>query len=449
MYIPHTDEQRQMMLDAIGVSSVDDLFADVPTGLPVAELDLPVGADEMTVFRRLSERAAQNRPVPPSRLFLGAGAYTHFIPAVVDAMISRGEFLTSYTPYQPEASQGTLTAIYEFQSMVASLYGLEVANASLYDGASALAEAAIVAVRHTGRSKVLVSETVHPHYRQTLHTYLARQPVEIITMPHREGTSDVEALVGVCDKTVAAMVLQHPNFFGRLEPLATLAEQAHRHGTLVAVSGHPLAFGVLAPPGVLGADLACGEGQPLGLPLSYGGPYVGLLAARRSLVRKLPGRLVGKTVDAAGNPGYVLTLQTREQHIRREKATSNICTNQGLCALAATVYLSLLGPVGLAEVATRNVQHADRLRRAIRTSRAFADGRVSFPFDGPCFNEFVLQVSGDPDVVLANLRAQGIVGGVALRRWFPALDRHLLVCTTEVHTAADHAAYVSALEAAL
>ena len=443
MYIPHTDAERATMLERIGVASIDELFVDVPDGLPLCEPDVPVGLDEAQAQRLLRSLASANKPATATRSFLGGGAYQHFIPAVVNSIVSRGELLTAYTPYQPEASQGALTAIYEFQSMVAELYGLDVANASLYDGASALAEAAIVAARHTRRGKLVVSETVHPTWRATMECYLRRQDVEIVVIPHRDGRTDLDAVRAACDvgdASTAAVVFQHPNVFGRLEPVAELCDIAHERKALAVTCGHPLAFGQLAPPGQFGADIACGEGQPLGLPLSYGGPYLGLLAVKANLMRKIPGRLAGKTVDTEGAPGYMLTLQTREQHIRREKATSNICSNQALCAMAATVYLATLGKEGYREVSGRNFQNADRLRRAIAEIN-----NVSLPFDGPCFNEFVVRVPGAANDVLSKMKASGVLGGVALGRWFPDLADCILVCTTEVHDASDHDAYVAAL----
>jgi glycine dehydrogenase subunit 1 len=439
-YIPHTAEDVRQMLEAIGVPAVDDLFVGVPAALRLGRpLALPAAASELELLRELGDLAAAN---PPHLSFLGGGAYQHFIPAVVDQLISRSEFYTAYTPYQPEISQGTLQAIFEFQTLVCQLTGMEVANASMYDGASACAEGVLMAVRVTGRKKVLLSRALHPQYRQTVRTYCRHLPVQLVEIDHdASGATDREALTRELGAETAAVVAGYPNYFGVIEDLASLAQTAHAAGAqLVTAVAEPMALGLLKAPGELGADIVAGEGQSFGIPLSFGGPYLGFFAARQRDIRQLPGRLVGETVDQEGRRGFVLTLSTREQHIRREKATSNICSNQGLCALIATVYLSLLGKEGLREVATQNLAKAAYARRAIAALPGYR-----LPFAGATFNEFVVE-SPEPAVpLLERLAAQGIAGGIALAADFAQMPNALLICVTEQHRREDIDTLIKAL----
>ena len=433
-YVPHTEEDRQKMLAACGLASVDDLFAGIPAAVRLSrDPDLPPRLSEMELVRHLETLAAKNAAVT---CFLGGGCYDHFVPAVVDAVTGRSEFYTAYTPYQPEISQGTLTAIYEFQTMIAELTGLDVANASMYDGASALAEAAVMAVRKTGRPRVAVARCVHPEYRQVLATYLTPRGVELEELPFRNGVTVVDALT----PRTAALIVQQPNFFGCLEDVETMARAAHAAGALLVVCADPVSLGLLKPPGEYGADIACGEGQSLGLPMSFGGPGLGFLAARAELVRHLPGRIVGATVDTRGQRAFVLTLQAREQHIRREKATSNICSNQALCALAATVHLSALGPAGLARVADLCAAKAAYARQRVAAVPGFAAA-----FAAPFFKEFVVKSHYPWEKIEAALLAHDLVAGPELGRFYPELAGHFLVAVTETRTRDD----IDRLQAAL
>jgi glycine dehydrogenase subunit 1 len=439
-YIPHTAEDVRQMLEAIGVPAVDDLFTGVPAALRLNRpLALPPAASELELLRELGELAATN---PPHLSFIGGGAYQHFIPAAVDQLISRSEFYTAYTPYQPEISQGTLQAIFEFQTLICQLTGMEVANASMYDGASACAEGVLMAVRVTGRHKVLLSRALHPQYRQTVRTYCRHLPVQLVEIDFdASGATDPAALARELGPDTAAVVAGYANYFGVIEDLAALAQAAHDAGArLVAAVAEPMALGLLKSPGELGADIVAGEGQSFGMPLSFGGPYLGFFAARQRDIRQLPGRLVGETVDLEGRRGFVLTLSTREQHIRREKATSNICSNQGLCALIATVYLSLLGKQGVREVAMQNLAKAAYAKEAIAALPGFR-----LLFTGATFNEFVVETPEPAAVLLERLIAQGIAGGIALGGDFEQMPNALLVCVTEQHRRADIDILVKAL----
>lgn len=442
---PNAAQDESDLLKAAGIAAFEELLPRLPKKHLNPGLGLPNGLSEMELARHTQALADKN--VHPLG-FLGAGAYDHFVPAVVGTLTSRGEFATAYTPYQPEASQGTLQTIFEFQSMVAEIYGMDVANASLYDGASALVEAALTAVRHTERPILLVPDALHPHARRALETTLSNNPdIKLVTVGCPAGTmdlADVDAKLSANDGQVAAILLQSPNFFGCLENGAALAEKAHAAGALLIASANPLSLGFLAPPGEYGADIAVGEGQPLGLPLTFGGPYVGLFACRRELMRKIPGRICGQTVDADGRTAYVLTLQAREQHIRREKANSNICTNQNLCATAFAIHVSLLGPDGLRELAELNLQlahyAADQLSKI---------PGVKIAFDAPYFNEFVVSLSGDAEKPHKKLLDMGILAGLPLKTFYPALDRHLLINVTERRTKEDIDRLVSALRSVL
>jgi glycine dehydrogenase subunit 1 len=415
------------MLDTIGVPDLEALFASVPDKLRLHRaLAVPRAASEQEVAAELAALAARNAHAGSHDWFLGAGSYAHYIPTAVDALVSRAEFTTSYTPYQPEISQGTLQAIFEWQTMICGLTGLEVSNASLYDGASATAEAVLMAMRLTRRQRVVLADALHPHYAEVLETYVRALDVEIATGA-RAADGRSAPLGDAVDDATACVVLQQPSFLGVVQDVAAAAAAAHARGALlVVVVNEALSLGLLRAPGELGADIVCGDAQSFGVPTSFGGPALGFLAARERHVRQMPGRLVGETVDARGRRGFVLTLSTREQHIRREKATSNICTNQGLCLLMATVYLALLGRAGLAKLARLNFAKAEYLRQRVR-----ATPELALPLAAPGFNELVVSV---PDAAGAAARAAdaGIVPGLDLATWEPALGPALLVCTTEL-----------------
>ncbi len=434
-YIPHTTGDVVQMLERIGVGSLEELFTGIPASARLKRpLDLPPAVAEGELLRELKALAARNA-TPSSHLsFLGGGAYQHFIPAAVDLLISRSEFYTAYTPYQPEISQGTLQAIFEFQTLVCQLTGMEVANASMYDGASACAEAALMSVRLTRRRKLLVSRALNPRWRAVIATYCRYLDLELVEVGFSaDGRTDLDELRGKLDSQAAAVIVGYPNYFGIVEDLCALAGLAQGAGAkLVAGVAEGVALGLLKSPGELGADIVAGEGQSFGLPVAFGGPYVGFFAARMKDVRAMPGRLVGETVDRDGKRGFVLTLSTREQHIRREKATSNICSNQGLCALTATVFLSLLGKEGLREMAVQNVAKAAYARELL----AKIPG-LSLPFAAPAFNEFVVRSQKPLGEVLAGLEAQGILGGIPLGADYPELADAFLVCVTEQHRRAD------------
>jgi glycine dehydrogenase subunit 1 len=430
-YIPHSPADVEQMLAAVGVGSVDELFRDIPAALrATGSLALAPGLPEQEVRQRLELLAGQNRGAQ-HLCFLGAGAYPHFIPALVDNVLQRAEFYSAYTPYQPEVSQGTLQAIFEFQSLVAMLFGLEVANASMYDGASATAEAVLMALRvQPKKPRVLIARSLHPEYRQVIETYLqGAGDTEVLDAPFGpDGRVDLQWLERNAGAHTAAIVLGYPNFFGAIEDLRAVHRIAAPHGALlITATAEPLALAIVQPPGLLGAEIAVGEGQSFGVPVSYGGPGVGLFATRMQHVRSMPGRLVGEAHDEAGRRGYVLTLATREQHIRRERATSNICTNHGLIALAVTVYLSLLGKHGLRRLAAINLERAHRAAQ-----RLTAGSRWTPAFSGPFFNEFAVR-GRDAGAALERAERHGVLAGVPLGRWYPELDDALLVAVTEMH----------------
>ena len=446
-FVPHTEADVEHMLAALGADSIDQLFDEIPAALRIDELrGVPRGVRESAINREMREIASRDgTPL----CFAGAGAYAHHIPAAVWQIATRGEFYSAYTPYQAEASQGTLQVIYEYQTMMAELMMMEVSNASLYDGASALAEAVLMALRanRKNRSKrILVPVTTHPVYLDVLRALVAPQDVEVVAVARDgDGRVDRDALNNAEGDGVAALVIPSPNFFGIVEDVDALVDWAHARQALAIGVVNPTAMAVLRPPGTWGehgTDIVCGEGQPLGVPLSSGGPYFGFLCCRQAIVRQMPGRLVGRTVDLDGNPGFALTLQAREQHIRRAKATSNICTNQGLMVTAATIYLALLGSEGLHRVAGECHARLDELRTAL----CAIDG-VSEVFSGFHFHETALRIPGDPEVVLNRLAEQGIVGGVALGQWFDDLTDCLLVCATELTTTQDIDRYARTLQA--
>ena len=441
-YSPHTEADHQRMLAAVGVGSIEDLFADIPSAVRATRFEVPPPLTEQEVRAELSRLAGRNRI--PQVSFLGAGAYRHLVPSVVMEVIGRSEFATSYTPYQPEVSQGTLQSIYEFQSLICELTGMEVASASHYDGATATAEAALMACRLTHRDRIAVSSAVAPQVRAVLATYCSGPGLEIVEVPADlaeggSGLTPVEAAERVLDDGFACLVAQQPNFFGGIEPMRELADAAHAVGAQLVAVVEPTSLALLTPPGDDGADIVAAEGQPLGIPLSYGGPYVGLMAARMSSVRQMPGRLVGATRDADGRKGYVLTLQAREQHIRREKAASNICTNQALCALAATAYLTAVGPGGLREVAELSVAQARHLAGAIEAADL---GRRRF--SAPYFAEVAISLP-DAERRHAALTERGIVAGYPLGRDYPELAGTLLLAATELTTDEEVSALVEAL----
>lgn len=427
-YAPNTDAQLQEMLRTIGARSFDELIEAVPTALRQPTLEVPPGLAEAQVIELCEASAAQNRSLKQVASFLGAGAYHHLVPTVVDALAARGEWLTPYTPYQAEASQGTLQAIYEFQTMVCELMQMEVANASLYDGASSVAEAAVLARRSTQRPRILVSEALHPHAREVVATYLGGTASILQEVPTLNGVTDLEALDKSLRDDVACVMLQQPNIFGCLEPMAQASELTHRVGGLFIASVYPVSLGMLQPPGAYGADIAVAEGRCLGSPIAYGGPGLGLLTTTAALVRRVPGRLAGCTVDQAGRRGYTLTLQTREQHIRRERATSNICTNEGWLALRATIYLSLLGPHGMQELAQLNLEKAHYAQQ-----RLCEIPWMTPAFNQPFFNEFTVQHDVSMPVEQANrmLAKAGIIGGLSLKSWYPTMPHASLWCVTE------------------
>jgi glycine dehydrogenase subunit 1 len=443
-YSPHTDADRRAMLSAIGVDSVDDLFADVPPAVRAGGWSVPPPLTEQEVRHELSRLAGRNRL--PEVSFLGAGAYRHLVPAVVADVISRPEFATSYTPYQPEVSQGTLQSIYEFQSLICELTGMEVASASHYDGATATAEAALMACRLTRRHRVAISAAVSQDYRRVLATYCAGPGVEVVEVPADlaeggSGTTDPDAAAAALGDETACLVVAQPNFLGQLEPMRELADIAHAAGALFVAVVEPVSLAVLEAPGSYGADIVAAEGQPLGVPVSFGGPYVGLMAATMASVRQMPGRLVGATRDVEGRRGYVLTLQAREQHIRRERAASNICTNQALMALAATVYLAAVGPEGLREVAELSMAQARHVAGALEAS-----GLARRRFHGAYHAEVAMQLS-DAARRHAVLAEDGIVAGYPLGRDYPELSDTLLLAATELTTDTDVTRLVTALEA--
>lgn len=423
-YIPHTAEDRQAMLATIGVDSIDDLFCEIPDNLKLkTHLDIPAGMDEHHLFLHLKSFADKNLSAANTDWYLGAGLYDRFIPAAVGAVISRGEFLTAYTPYQPELSQGYLQTIYEFQTMVAELYGMDLANASMYDGATSMAEAALLASAQTGRKKTVISNGVHPHYRQVLQTYAWATSEDVVEMPTEEGlTKDYSAV----DEETSSVIVQYPNFFGSIEDLRVARDAARTVGALFIVVADPVAMGLLPPPGEFDADIVVGEGQPLGVAMGFGGPLVGLFACKKDLVRRLPGRIVGRTVDGEGRTGYTMTLRTREQDIRREKATSNICTNEALMGLAATVYLCAMGKNGLRSVAESTVQNTQYAMRRLTESGA----KLKYP-GTKVFGEFVLQLPMRAEDVLNRLIDQGIMAGLPLGGYYMGLDDCLLVALTE------------------
>jgi glycine dehydrogenase subunit 1 len=442
-YLYNTPEDQQAMLAAIGAGSIDELFAMVPAEMRLGRpLNIPVAMSEIELTQHMSRLAAMNEHAGSKVCFLGGGSYDHFIPAVVDEIAGRGEFYTSYTPYQPEVSQGNLQVVFEYQSLITRLTGLDVSNASLYDGGSATAEAVLMAVSTTKRfGKVVVPASLHPEYRRTIATYIKDLGIELVTVETPTGVARSQDFAAAIDDTTACIVVQQPNFFGCVEDAGSLATIAHDAGALVVAAFDPISLGLLKRPGDWGADIAAAEGHTLGTPMQYGGPYLGILACRENLIRRMPGRIAGETVDRRGRRCFVLTLQTREQHIRREKATSNVCTNQGLFALRATIYLSLLGPHGLRETANLCLQ-----KSRYAAERLCKHDRFELAFDAPTFKEFVIRDKQNcVDDLLADALDAGFLAGVSLGQWYPDLQDCFLVAVTEKRTRAEIDSFVQAL----
>jgi glycine dehydrogenase subunit 1 len=440
-FTPHTPEEIREMLATIGVGSIGDLFRPIPKELRARSFDLPPGMSEFEMMARLQEMAAQNGRVVP---FVGGGYYDHVIPAAVDHLAGRAEFYTAYTPYQPECSQGSLQALFEYQSAICRLTGLDASNASLYDGGTALAEAAMMALRVTGRGRVILDGAVNPFHRAIVRTYLANLPVEIVELPPVNGMLDRQSLAGKLDDRCAVVMVQNPTFFGCVADYSDLAAQVHKSGALLVSAVYAVSLGLLKAPGDMGVDIAVGDGQSLGNHLSFGGPAFGFIAAKKQYIRNMPGRIVGQTVDREGRRGFVLTLQAREQHIKRHKATSNICSNQSLCALRGLIFLVSLGKRGLVELARLNRDKAEYAKRALAAVRG-----VTIPSGAPTFNEFTIRLSKRADDVVASLLQRGIAAGVPLGSYYPGEENSLVVTVTEKRTKGEIDLLARELEGAL
>ena len=441
-YIPTTDRDRAAMLKTIGVPDVDALFADIPAAVQIKGLNLPAGRSEAEVYEHMHQLSHRNSHDLIS--FLGGGYYDHFIPACVDELSARSEFYTAYTPYQPEASQCTLQAIFEYQSAICRITDMEVSNASLYDGGTALYEAAMMAIRLTGRRKILLDSGVNPIYRNILVSYTSNLAVDFEEIPVVHGQSDRERILSAIDDTTAAIVLQNPNFFGAVDDFTDVVEAAHNKGCMAIMSVYPVSLGLLKTPGKMGVDIVTGEGQSLGLPLSFGGPYLGFMATRMAHVRKMPGRIAGETIDASGRRGFVLTLQAREQHIRREKAMSNICSNEALCALRALIYLSWLGKHGFRDLANTCAQKAEYAK-----TRLGAIPGVEVKKSAPTFNEFTIELPCDASGLVSRMIDRGFAPGFPLGRYYKGMDNYLLIAVTEKRTREQIGMFAEALEGVL
>ncbi|MDD5108241.1 MAG: aminomethyl-transferring glycine dehydrogenase subunit GcvPA [Candidatus Omnitrophica bacterium] len=441
-YTPHTQEDIKQMLSAIGAKSIDDLFQDIPAALAPKSFNIPAPKSEFVVTQILHKLSLKNATNLVN--FVGGGFYDHFIPASVEAIVSRPEFYTAYTPYQPECSQGWLQAIYEYQSIICQLTALDVSNASLYDGGTALFEAMMIAIRQTGRKKIILDSGVNLIYRTMLYTYTKNLSVEFIEIPVAHGQSSREELVKYLDDKTAAVILQNPNFFGAIDDHTDIVEKVHKFGALAIASVYPVSLGMLKSPGEMGFDIATGEGQSLGIPLFFGGPYLGFMAVKSQLVRQMPGRIVGATVDSDGKRGFVLTLQTREQHIRRQKATSNICSNEALCALRAAVFVSLLGREGLKELAEHNYSKAEFAKEQLSRISGVQVKRSS-----PTFNEFTVLLPKGADEVVHRMIDKGFACGFPLGRFYKGMDNYLLIAVTEKRTKEEIRRLVDSLEAVL
>ena len=440
-YISNTAEDKAEMLKAIGAPSFESLLANIPKSLRGTDLKLPEGISELELNREMDAIARKNKNFKYHIPFLGAGNYDHFVPAVTERLASRGEFITAYTPYQGEASQGTLQSMYEYQSLICELTGMDTSNASMYDGASSLAEAVLLALHSTGRKKIILPDTIHPEYREVVRTYLSYVDVEIVPVPGKDGTTDLAALEKALDENVAAVAVQQPNFFGILEETNKISALAKKTGALTIAAVNPVSLGIVSPPGEYDADIAVGEGQPLGNPVAFGGPHFGFFAVKEPLLRKIPGRISGMTVDKFGRRAFVLTLQAREQHIRREKATSNICTNQALCALKGAIYLCLLGKKGVKKLALLNLTKAhDAYEQLLKIKgvRAFSNK--------PFFNEFAVFIDRDRAKLRENLRKRKILGPLSLENFYPEMKNAYLVAVTEKRTREDVEQLAAAIE---
>ncbi len=440
-YIPNSDRDRQEMLKTIGIRSgdIDGLFKCIPEELRTVSFDLPPGKSELEVKKHLKGLAERN--ATDLITFIGGGFYDHYIPAAVDAIVSRPEFYTAYTPYQPEASQGTLQAIYEYQSCICRLTGMDVSNASLYDGGTALYEAAMMAIRITGRNKIIMDGGVSPIYRKMMYCYTSNLSIDFVETPVTHGQSDRGEIKKYLDDKTAAIILQNPNFFGAIDDHSDISGMCHKLGALVIESVYPISLGILKTPREMGADIVTGEGQSLGIPLSFGGPYLGFMSAKKEFARRMPGRIVGATEDDQARRGFVLTLQTREQHIRREKATSNICSNEALCALRALVYLSIIGKEGLKEVAQLCVDKAEYAKTRLGSIKGLEVKRSS-----PTFNEFIIKLPKDPNEVIGKMIDRGIAAGFPLGRYYDDMQEYMLVAVTEKRTKQEIAMFADVLE---
>lgn len=428
-YLPMTDQDQREMLDSIGVDTVDALFEDIPEEVRFkGDYNIKKAKSETELVKELTALAAKNADLRSHASFLGAGVYDHYMPIIVDHVLSRSEFYTAYTPYQPEISQGELQAIFEFQTMICELTGMDVANSSMYDGGTSLAEAAMLSAGQTRRKKVLVSAAVHPESKDVLRSYAKGQYIDVVEIPHKDGVTDLEGLENLIGDDVAAMIVQYPNFFGRIEDLQAIEAITHGSKAMFVVSSNPLALGALTPPGKFGADIVIGDAQPFGIPSAFGGPHCGYFAVSKKLMRKVPGRLVGQTVDEDGVRGFVLTLQAREQHIRRDKATSNICSNQALNALAASVAMTALGKQGVKEMAIQNIQKAHYAKNALKAAG------LEVAFEGPSFNEFVVKLKAPVRDLNLHLLQKGMIGGYDLGLTDETLANHMLVAVTELRS---------------
>jgi glycine dehydrogenase subunit 1 len=441
-FIANTEKERQQMLADIGVKTIDDLFVQIPSEKRRQHYELPKAKSEFEVYEHLRQMADNN--AHHLVCFLGGGFYDHYIPSAIDALTSRGEFYTAYTPYQPEVSQGTLQAIFEYQTAICRLTDMDVSNASLYDGGTALYEAAMMAVRQTGRRKIVLDGGVNPIYRNMLHCYTSNLSLDFETIDVSHGQSDRKKIKETLDNDTAAIILQNPNFFGAVDDFTDIATMAHELGIMVVTSVYPISLGLIKTPGSMGADIVTGEGQSLGLPLFLGGSYLGFMTTRKKYVRKMPGRICGETKDKQGRTGYVLTLQAREQHIRREKATSNICSNEALCALRAVIYLSLLGDDGLHELAKTCAQKTEYLKQKLETIP-----NVSVKRSAPTFNEFTVELPVDAAVVVGKMIEKGFAAGFPLGRYYKNMDNYMLISVTEKRTLEELGDFANALEAVL
>ena len=439
--IPNTDEDRKEMLSAIGVESFEDLLSNVPAEfLEVDFEEIGEGLSEYEVMKLLGDLASRNVHSGEAISFLGGGSYDHFVPSIIGEIISRSEYLTAYTPYQPEVAQGTLQAIFEYQSMICALTGMDVANASMYDGASALAEAGLLAVNQKKRNRLVIASTVNPAHRAVVKTYLQGADVELITVPQSDGLTDLKTLSDLVDSDTAGLLLQTPNFFGCIEDADEMAKIAHDNDALFIVSADPISLGILKKPGESGADIVVGEGQSLGSPTQFGGPYLGIFAAKMELVRRMPGRIAGQTWDVDGKRGFVLTLQTREQHIRRERATSNICTNQGIVMLSAAIYMALMGKEGISKVAELSTRKSHYLAEQINDLKGY-----ELMFSAPFFKEFVVKTPVAPAKLIESLLDEKIFAGIDLSSYDYGLENCMLVCVTEKRTKEEMDKFVNSL----